>query len=125
MIENCILVSDWLSQNQLCLNADKTHLVVTGTSNRLSMLEISTSIDISMDGFNLEESEDMVPRFSDLKWSKHVDELKSKLRTILAGLSKVSLVCFRKQIAEGIFTSVLVYCIPLWGCVEKGDTEDL
>ena len=101
MSKNCILVSDWMSQNQLCLNADKTHLMVTGTSKRLSMLEISTSIDISMDGFNLG-----VQIQPDLKWSKHVDELKSKLKTRLTGLSKVrhfvSSVCFRKQIGANV-----------------------
>ena len=29
--ENCALVSDWMWRNQLCLNADKTHLLITGT----------------------------------------------------------------------------------------------
>ena len=28
--ENCALVSTWMWKNQLCLNADKTHLLVTG-----------------------------------------------------------------------------------------------
>ena len=58
-----------------------------------------------------------------------MDEIKTKLKTRLTGLSKVrnivSSICFRKKVAEGIFTSVLVYCIPLWGGCDKGDIRDL
>ena len=37
---NCYLVNQWMYQNQLCLNADKTHLLITGTSQRLSRMNI-------------------------------------------------------------------------------------
>ena len=35
MNENCRLVSQWMAQNQLCLNSDKTHLMIVGTGQRL------------------------------------------------------------------------------------------
>ena len=88
-----------------------------------------------MDGFQFNESEEHsqyllgVHIQGDLKWTKQVDEVKSKLKTRLTGLSKprniVPSINFRKQIAEGIFTSVLVYCIPLLGCCDKGDTRNV
>ena len=31
----------------------------------------------------------------------------------------------RKQIAEGVFTSILVYCMPLWGGCSKGEIQQL
>ena len=134
MNENCALVSNWMNQNQLCLNADKTHLMITGTSQRLKRMNIPTSLDIEMDGFNLQESDEKCETLlgvqiqPDLKWTKQVDELKSKLKTRLTGLRKVRNIVpssHRKVIAEGIFNSVLTYCIPLWGGCDKGDTQDL
>ena len=134
MNENCTLVSEWMTENQLCLNGDKTHLMVTGTSIRLKKMDIANTIDIVMDGFKLEESEERFETLlgvqvqPDLKWSKHVEELKSKLKTRLTGLRKTRnflSYAFRKTVAEGIFNSVLIYCIPLWGGGDKGDTQDL
>ena len=135
MTENCALVSDWMWRNQLCLNADKTHLLITGTSQRMNRMDIPNELNVVMDGFQLTESEEHseyllgVHIQGDLKWTKQVDEVKSKLKTRLTGLCKIRNIVpstnFRKQIAEGIFTSVLVYCIPLWGACDKGDAKDL
>ena len=51
------------------------------------------------------------------------------MKKILTGLSKVRHIVpsvgSRKTVAEGIFTSVLIYCIPLWGGGDKGDIQDL
>ena len=133
--ENCNLVSKWMWQNQLCLNADKTHLLVTGTSQRMKRMNIPEELNIVMDGFNLSESEEHTEYLlgvhiqADLKWTKQVDELKLKLKTRLTGLSQikniVSALNLRKQIAEGTFISVLVYCIPLWGGCDKGHLQEL
>ena len=135
MNENCTLVSQWMWQNQLCLNADKTHLLVAGTSQRMKKMNIPEELDIKMDGFNLTESEEHseyllgVHIQGDLKWTKQVDELKLTLKTRLKGLSQVrnivSALKLRKQIAEGIFASVLVYCIPLWGGCDMGHLQEL
>ena len=132
--ENCILVSKWMNENQLCLNADKTHLMITGTRERLRRMNISDTLDIKMDGFVINESEDKFETLlgvqiqPNLKWTHQVDELKAKLKTRLTGLSKVKHIVSlpsRKTIAEGIFISVLTYCMPLWEGGDKGDTQDL
>ena len=133
--ENCALVSTWMWKNQLCLNADKTHLLVTGTSQRMSKMVITNKLDIKMNGFQLTQSEELSEYLlgvyiqADLKWTKHIDELKSKIKTRITGLQKVRNMVpsekFRKQIAEGIFTSVLVYCIPVWGASDKANIRDL
>ena len=105
MNENCALVNEWMWQNQLCLNADKTHLLVTGTSQRMKRMDIDRDLNVVMDGFSLTESEEHseyllgVHIQADLKWTKQVDELKSKLKTRLTGLSKarniVAMLSFR------------------------------
>ena len=69
----------------MCLNADKTHLLVTGTSQRMKRLDIHEKLNIEMDGFKLSESEEHSEYLlgvyiqADLKWTKQIDELKSKL----------------------------------------------
>ena len=133
MSMNCQNVSTWMSENKLCLNADKTHLMIAGTSQRLQTMELDT-IDITMDGFKLAESKENYETLlgvnftPDLKWGKHMEELQSKLKTRLTGLLKVRYVLtpkYMKVIAEGIFNSVLIYCIPLWAGCDKGDMKSL
>ena len=63
-----------------------------------------------------------------LKWQTHIQEVMKKLKTRITGLLKIRFLLplnFRKTVAEGIFMSVLVYCIPVWGGADKGSIQDL
>ena len=129
MTENCELVSDWMVRNKLKLNADKTHLMTVGTIERLRSLE--NKVNVVMDGFTLEESPEKVETLlglqiePGLKWQKQVEELIKKLRKRLTGLAHLRNIAkyqLRKTIAEGIFMSVLTYCLPVFG---GGDKEHL
>ena len=65
---------------------------------------------------------------SDLKWSKQIIELTLKLKKRLAGLNKLRfLVDFptRKMIVQGVFNSVLCYCLPLFGGCSTGEVQAL
>ena len=131
--ENCSFVSKWMADNKLCLNIDKTHLLVIGTSQRLKRLNIAENLDMQMGSFPLVQSNSEkllgVTAQADLKWMKHVDELKSKLQVRLHGLQTVRNIVnsmqIRKKVAEGVFMSVLVYCIPVWGGCGKTYVADL
>ena len=131
--ENCQVISEWMRTNRMCLNADKTHLMICGTSHRVSKI-CQESINISMDNVSLQQSNNDcenvlgVSLQQNLKWTKHVQNLQSKLKVRLAGLRKIrNTLGFDKRnlIAKAIFESVLVYCIPAWGGTSKGDIEDL
>ena len=128
---DCENVCTWMKSNKLKLNPGKTHLITLGTSQRL---RISTQIEVYMDGVLLEEN----PEHSEvllgcqiqgnLKWQKQVQVLKGKLRTRLIGLAKLksfAQAAIRKNITEGIFNSVLVYCLSLFGGMDTGDLKDL
>ena len=55
---------------------------------------------------------------SNLKWSQQIESLEDKLKTRLTGLEKLKYVMNRftkKNIVQGVFTSVLCYCLPLFG----------
>ena len=59
---------------------------------------------------------------SDLKWGTQIANLKSKLAKRLACLAKLQHSCpysLRKIIAEGVFNSLLLYCLPLYGGLDK------
>ena len=132
MTENCELVSTWMKENKLKLNVDKTHLMTVGTSARLQLQH--SQVEVMMDGFILEESLEKVETLLGcqiepiLKWHKQVDDLLKKLQKRLTGLANLR-DCMpfnlRKKITEGMFTSVLAYCLPVFGGCEQYEIEAL
>ena len=87
-----------------------------------------------MDGCLLQESLEKVETLlgcqiePSLKWHKQVEELLSKLRSRLTALQNLRNIIpyhLRKRITEGIFTSVLAYCLPVFGGCDKFEMEAL
>ena len=72
---NCDKVSLWMTENEQCLNASKTHFLIAGTNQRLKKINQEDKSQVSMDGHVLVESECMkdtlldVTIQSDLKWA--------------------------------------------------------
>ena len=54
MTESCNQVKDWMIENRLCLNADKTKLLIAGTSKRLKNLD-EAQINILIDEKSVEK----------------------------------------------------------------------
>ena len=106
---------------QVKLNADKTHFMIMGTSARL---QITEQVKVNMDGVELCESLQSKETLlgitvqSNLKWSSQVEELSKKLKKRLTGLGNLRYLMSRsmkKSIVQGVFSSVLCYCPPLFG----------
>ena len=132
LTQNCELVSNWMLSNKLKLNADKTHLMTVGTSARLQKQE--SQVVVKMDGCVLQESKDKFETLlgcqiePTLKWHKQVEELQKKLKKRLTALNNLRNIIpynLRKTITEGLFTSVLVYCLPLFGGCDKFEMQAL
>ena len=130
--ENCAVVSNWMVENQLKLNADKTHIMTMGTQERLC--KAGNKVSIVMDGFTLEESSEKCETLlgieidSNLKWHSQIRKLMKKLKDRLAGMASVKFVLpfqLRKSVSEGLFNSVLGYCIPLHCGCDLGELRDL
>ena len=130
--DDCSNLSDWMAQNSFKLNAGKTHLMTIGTGQRL--LSLDTKLEVVMDGVVLEETEEKFEVLlgifiqNDLKWSKQVLELTGKLKKRLAGLNRLRFILdfkIRKNIVQGVFNSVLCYCLPLFGGCAKGEIQAL
>ena len=129
---NCQVVSQWMLGNKLKLNADKTHLMTVGTSRRLQVQV--EKVSVFMDNCRLGESDDKYETLlgciiePGLKWHKQVNHLILKLRNRLNGLEHLRKVIpynIRKNITQGIFTSMLVYCLPDFGGLDKFEIESL
>ena len=122
-----------METNSMCLNASKTHLMIAGTGIRVSKVK-EEQINISMDGLRLVQSDDKSEKVlgvivqSNLKWSRHIQDLQTKLKVRLAGINKIRNVLSvdkRNTVAKAIFESVLTYCMAAWGGTSKTDIENL
>ena len=129
---NCEVVSNWMAENMLQLNADKTHILTLGTRERLAMP--GNSVTVTMDGIILEEDPDHRETLlgiiidANLKWHGQISALLLKLKKRLAGLGHIRSVLpynLRKVVSEGMFTSVLGYCLPLFGGCDVAEIHDL
>ena len=132
MTENCGLVTNWMIGNKLKLNADKTHMMTVGTNARLRLQD--SPVIVNMDGCLIDESEDKFETLlgvqiePSLKWHIQVEELLKKLKKRLTGLAHLRNILplgLRKRITEGMFTSVLVYCLPVFGGCDRFEMEAL
>ena len=128
----CDNLSKWMQANRFKLNADQTHLMTVGTSTRLRQLQ--DNLVVKMDGVKLSESVEKCEELlgvtvqCDLKWSKQIDVLTSKLKSRITGLEKLKYVMTkptRNNIVQGVFNSVLCYCIPLYGGCTKYELHQL
>ena len=96
LTRNCKEVSDWMKQNKLKLNADKTHGLLVGTSARVN--QVNEPLKVGMEGVEVSVSKSMSEKLLgihveyNLKWHKPFAELKRKLKYRLAGLSRLRLI---------------------------------
>ena len=132
LTSDCEKVSDWMRSNKLKLNPDKTHIMTIGTAERLRIL--ASKVQVTMDNVQLEENSQQAELLlgchiqANLKWNTQVENLLSKLRKRITGLMKIRFIApfnLRKTITEGIFNSVLVYCLPLFGGMGSGSLKHL
>ena len=131
LTEDCKLVADWMVGNRLQLNADKTHLLTVGTEARLRIQ--NDQVSVHMGGIDLKRCEDSELLLGchiepHLKWHKHVDYLLGKLQTRIHVLEKLGSTVpmnIRKKMVEGLFNSILIYCLPVFGGCGKGDLDAL
>ena len=121
-----------MQANSFKLNADKTHFMTMGTSARLQNME--EELVVMMDGVTLEASPEKSEELLgvqiqvNLKWSQQIESLTSKLKTRITGLEKLKYVMgcsTKKNIVQGVFNSVLCYCLPLFGGCSKAEINQL
>ena len=127
LTEKYNLLEDWMNNNKLVINPDKTHMMVMGTKKavlprqQVTMMAGNFSIKPTQTekllGGNIHQS---------LKWNQHIADNKSSLIRQLTsrnnGLKKISKnIKFntRLMVANGAAQSKLVYLITVWGGAQQ------
>ena len=131
LTDKCAAVSSWMKENRLKLNPEKTHGILVGTNTRVNKatepLKVFIDIQVSENESRCEKLLEIQVEHN-LKWHKALSDLQLKLKNRLAGLSKLRyIVPFKtlKAVSEGIFGSVMLYCLPLIGGCSKTEISNL
>ena len=107
-------------------------MLTVGTMQRLNTL--TEHVNVTMDGVELEESEEGFELLlgcyiePNLKWKVQIKELIKRLKKRLTGLTAIKYIVpykIRNTITIGIFNSVLVYCLPVFGGCNVDEIKDL
>ena len=118
-------IANYMVNNKLVLNTDKTHLLVMTTANKhRSNGNFGITLNTGNEIIEPDNYETILGGIlsNNLKWSEHIrDNKKSLFKCLttrvnaLAKISKISNFKTRKMIANGIFLSKLIYLIQIWG----------
>ena len=123
--ENYTKISDYMRENQLKLNDDKTHLVVISTQNsskktlEADLVRIVTPTKIIAPS----SSEKLLGCWiqSNLKWTEYMRDSENNLfKSLTKRISAIQLISkysdfkTRKMLADGIFMSKLIYLTCAW-----------
>ena len=122
------VVADFLTDNKLKVNDDKTHLLVMTTRQKRRFIDTSrTRIHTPSANITPSSSERLLGAevHQDMKWASHIltghDSLVKSLIRRTSALKKIQNIASfqtRKMIGTGIFMSKLIYLMPLWGGCE-------
>ena len=117
------VMADFLTDNKLKVNDDKTHMLVMTTWQKRRLVDTdSTRINTPTSTVTPSPTERLLGAevHHNLGWREHILDSDNSMVKRLETLKKVQKMASfksRKLIAEGIFMSKLIYLMPLWaGC---------
>ena len=126
--EKYAVLANYMANNKLKLNDDKTHLLIMTTKQKQRIINIEIKISTPTEDIKPIKSEKLLGIFiqDDLKWTDYVQNneksLLKQLNTRLNALKLISNVAdfkTRLMVANGIFCSKLIFQINLWGGTEE------
>ena len=127
LTEKYKVMADYLTDNKLKVNDDKTHLLVMTTRQKRRHVDTSIVNIITPSAIIAPSSVERLLGANvhqEMRWVEHVldsdESLVKALNKRLGALKKISQIASfktRKTIANGILMSKLIYLMPLWsGC---------
>ena len=121
------VLANYMGNNRLKLNDDKTHLLIMATKQKQRLININVKINTSTEEIKPIKSEKLLGIFiqDDLKWTDYIqNNEKSLIKQLTSRLNALRLIGWvasfrtRLMIANGIFCSKLIFQISLWGGTE-------
>ena len=120
-------LADYMRNNRLVINNDKTHLVVMG-GPRHKELRQQVSIDTGTVGVPPVETEKLlgINIHQSMRWKEHIiDSKKSMVKSLTSRLNALKMISVnatfktRLMVANSCFMSIITYMIVVWGGTEK------
>ena len=113
-------IANYLGDQRLSVNRDKTHLLVLTTGQRRRHLEDEIKIQTVEEVIKPTERERLlgIELEENMGFESHINNLVGKLKTGIKALkltSKIANFATRKNLLNGLITSRLTYMISLWG----------
>ena len=122
------ILANYMGNNRLKLNDEKTHLLIMTTKQKQRLMDIDIQIKTTTEPIEPKSSEKLLGVWikNDLKWAEYIqnseNSLLKQLNTRLNALRKICQVASfraRLMVANGIFNSKLIFQISLWGGAEE------
>ena len=122
-------VTNYFTDNRLQVNDSKTHLLVLTSSRKRQNENLNVCINTKTEVITSSQSEKLLGIWihEDMKWKEYVIDSKNSLiqalnirLNALKRIKNIASFKSRLMIANGIFVSKLLYCLPLFGGVEDG-----
>ena len=121
------LIEDWVNDNRLVINADKTHLLVLGPK-KIENRRKEVKIQAGPYSIKPTDSEKLLGAYlhESMQWNRHIrDHSKSLMRQLttrvngLKRIAKTATFKTRLMIANGAVMSKVVYFISVWGGAQE------
>ena len=122
------VLANYMANNKLKLNDDKTHLLIMTTKQKQRIVNIDVKISTANEVIKPIKSEKLLGIFiqDDLKWNNYIqNNEKSLLKQLHSRLNALKLISnvanfkTRLMVANGIFLSKLIFQMGLWGGTEE------
>ena len=119
------VISEYMTNNKLILNSDKTHLMIMTSAKKHSLhQDFGIFLDTGTEIIHPQSEERLLGASvsSCLNWNSHIrDNSKSLISALTSRVNALSKVCEflsfknRKMVANGVVMSYLSYLMPLYG----------
>ena len=125
--ERYTVLANYMGNNRLKLNDEKTHLLIMTTKQKQRIINIDVEINTPTEDIKPVKSEKLLGIYiqNDLKWTEYIQNNdKSLLKQLTSRLNALRMISgvasfkARLMIANGIFCSKLIFQISLWGGTE-------
>ena len=123
-------IAEWMRQNKLSLNTNKTEYMVIGNKRRVN--HIQEEINVEINGENIQRVHEVkylgVTIDENLSWNKQYKKLKCKLKSGRYSLRKLKNIIPQSKLDKvyrALFESHLRYGDELWGSLSTTKLEHL
>ena len=124
------LVSSWMRQNKLSLNAEKSEFMLIGHPKQLNKAKDFPDLEVDDQKLCRAQKTKYLGVIIDesMNWEEQLKTVKRKIKNGLGAMFKLKNILSQKQLAtvyRALIESHLRYCSFIWGCLSNTKLESL